>query len=452
MFQLNDNYLAIKKKVSNVVFMLDVAFMFSCECIQYFIKRDYNIFIQNVAKKLSQKNILYVKMFQAISLNNNLIDDTMNSELLKYTDSAPYSFDDINEDLIRQIEREYYLRAENDIIPMKSGMISLVYKLKNVDGHQVILKVKRKDIDVKLDDAIEKLLFFIRMISIIPHFNTLDIPNVIRKNIGLLRQQLDFQEEVKNTLEMKENCKNLKYIKIPEVYWDVTNKYSDAIMMEYIDGVHISKLDNSDYNQYAKLVMKYGFVTIINNSVTHGDLHAGNIIFIKNTKKSVEKLVEEPMYQLGLIDFGIVTRINEKTTKLFLEIVSSMYTDSSRVLAEKLLDNTIKPRETFQSIAFEHREKLYIEASKIIEETLHNSKDASQIKIYNFIKKFNEYLNGNKLQSCGLYICDDFVKLQMALAMSQGVSLCLCKNDFMPFANKVLNELFHTDLIFGDSE
>jgi len=448
MFKLNDIYLTIRRTVSNVVFMLDVTVMFSYECVQYFIKRDYNIFIQNVAKKLSQKNILYVKMFQAISLNNNLIDDTMNRELLKYTDSAPYSCDDINEDLIRQIEREYYLRAENDTIPMKSGMISLVYKLRNVDGGHVILKVKRNDIDVKLDDAIEKLLFFIRLISIIPQFNTLDIPNVIRKNIGLLRQQLDFQEEVKNTLEMKENCKNLKYIKIPEVYQDVTNKYSDAIMMEYIDGVHISKLDDSDYNQYAKLVMKYGFVTIINNSVTHGDLHAGNIIFIKN----MEKLVKEPVYQLGLIDFGIVTRINEKTTKIFLEIVSSMFTDSSRVLAEKLLDSIIKPRETFKSIPFEHREHLYAEASKIVEETVHNSKDASQIKIYDFIKKFNEYLNGNRLRSYNLHISDDFVKLQMALAMSQGVSLCLCKNDFMPFANNVLNELFHTDLIFEDSE
>ena len=444
MFQPELLNLSIRKTVSNVVFMLDVTFMFSCECVKYFIKRDYNTFIQNVAKKLSQKNILYVKMFQAISLNNNLIDNVLNSELLKYTDSAPYSYDDINEDLIRTIEREYYLRAENDTIPMKSGMISLVYKLRNVDGDYVILKVKRVDIDVKLDDAIEKLLFFIRMISIIPQFNTLDIPNVIKKNIGLLRQQLDFQEEVKNTLEMKENCKNLKYIKIPEVYQDVTNKYSDAIMMEYIDGVHISKLDDSDYNQYAKLVMKYGFVTIINNSVTHGDLHAGNIIFIKNT--------EEPVYQLGLIDFGIVTRLNEKTTKMFLEIVSTMFTDSSRVLAEKLLDNIIKPRETFKSIPFEHREHLYVEASKIVEETVNNSKDASQIKIYDFIKKFNEYLNGNRLRSYNLHISDDFVKLQMALAMSQGVSLCLCKNDFMPFANKVLNELFHTDLIFEDSE
>jgi predicted unusual protein kinase regulating ubiquinone biosynthesis (AarF/ABC1/UbiB family) len=441
MFEILDS---IRKTISNVVFMIDVTSMFSFECLKYFIKRDYAAFIQNVAKKLSQKNILYVKMFQAISLNNNLIDDTLNNELLKYTDSAPYIEDDIDMDLFQAMINIYTLVPYNDTIPMKSGMISLVYKLRDVNGGDVILKMKRRNIDVKLDDAIEKLLFFIEIISLIPQFNTLDIPNVIKKNISLLRTQLDFEEEVKNTIEMAENCKNLKYIKIPKVYKEVTETYPNIIMMEYIDGVHISKLDDADYNEYAKLVMKYGFVSIINNSVTHGDLHAGNIIFIKNK--------EDPVYQLGLIDFGIVTRINENTTKWFLDIASTMFTDSSRVLAEKLLDNIIKPRETFKSIPCEHREYLYVEASKIVDDTVHNSKDASQIKIYDFIKKFNEYLNGNNLRSYNLHASDDFVKLQMALAMSQGVSLCLCKNDFMPFANKVLNELFHTDLIFEDTE
>jgi len=68
------------------------------------------------------------------------------------------------------------------------------------------------------------------------------------------------------------------------------------------------------------------------------------------------------------------------------------------------------------------------------------------------MKKFNEYLTNNNLKKHDLYVSDDFVKFQMALAMSQGVSLCLCKNDYMPFANRVLNELFHTDLLFSDVE
>ena len=95
---------SIKNAVKNLLFIFDVAFIFSYEYLRYFITRDYVNFIRNVAKQLSKKNILYVKMFQAISLNNNLIDDTINGELLKYTDSAPYTQDDINEDLIRLIK------------------------------------------------------------------------------------------------------------------------------------------------------------------------------------------------------------------------------------------------------------------------------------------------------------------------------------------------------------
>jgi hypothetical protein len=193
----------------------------------------------------------------------------------------------IDTDLFNEIIKDYYLTPENDKIPINSGMISLVYKMRTIDNEVVVVKMKRKNIDEKLDDAIEKLLFFIKLLSFIPQFNTLDIPNVIKKNINLLRQQLDFGEEVKNTKEMAENCKNLKYIKIPKVHEYATKEYPSIIIMDYIKGVHISKLDERDYDEYAKLVLKYGFVSIINDSVTHGDLHAGNIMIDRTTGNPV---------------------------------------------------------------------------------------------------------------------------------------------------------------------
>lgn len=444
MYYVSDTLNSISKTFSNTVFLFDVAFGVLYDYLVFLHQGNYCEFIRSVAKTLSKKNILYVKMFQAISLNNNLIDGAMNNELLKYTDSAPYTDEDIDEDLLGEIIKKYHLAPENDVLPSKSGMISLVYKMKTAENEEIIIKVKRKNINARLDDAIEKLVFFISVLSLIPQFNVLDISSVIKKNIALLREQLDFEEEVKNTLEMQENCKNLKYIKIPNVYQDVTTEFPDAIMMEYIKGIHIAKLNDKDYDQYAKLVMKYGFVSIINNSVTHGDLHSGNIIFTKNSEG-------HPV--LGLIDFGIVTRINEETTKTFLEVVSGAFSEPSRTLAEKILNNVIEPSELFKYLLPEtHKDRLYETASKIIEETIHNSKEANQIKIYEFIQKFNEYIMSNDLEKYGLHVSDDFVKLQMALAMSQGVSLCLCKNDFIPLANEVLNELFHTDLLFTDSQ
>ena len=46
----------------------------------YLINKDYSLFIDNITLKLASINILYVKLFQAIALNNNLIDDNINNK------------------------------------------------------------------------------------------------------------------------------------------------------------------------------------------------------------------------------------------------------------------------------------------------------------------------------------------------------------------------------------
>jgi hypothetical protein len=45
--------------------------------------------------RLSSINILCVKVFQAIALNNSLIDEKINNKLLQFTDNPPWNFSDI---------------------------------------------------------------------------------------------------------------------------------------------------------------------------------------------------------------------------------------------------------------------------------------------------------------------------------------------------------------------
>ena len=51
---------------------------------------------------------------------------------------------------------------------------------------------------------------------------------------------------------MQKNSNKLKYIKIPNVYEDVTTKLPNIILMEYIDGKTIQNIDKEDYDAYAK--------------------------------------------------------------------------------------------------------------------------------------------------------------------------------------------------------
>jgi len=424
-------------------FLFDTFSVFLFELIFAVFHQNRVIFIRRMASQLANKNILYVKLFQAIAMNKNLIDDETNSELMRFTDSAPYDNTDIDMELFCKLKDEYNLEW-NSYEPIKAGMISLVFKLcdKNTQN-LVILKMKRKNINEKLNKAIDYLQFFVYIMSFIPYLNTFDISSVFNKNIETLKQQLDFSQEVKNMREAEEKCKNLKYVKIPRVCDEITEKYPDVIMMEFIEGKTIQEIAEDDYSEYAALLLKYGMASFLIHGVTHGDLHAGNILFLKNAS--------EQKYQICLLDFGIVLRLEEEIRSNFLKIAVDMFEKPARELSKDLLFLYIEPTRVLQELPSKHLDKILDIIEQIIENTIRSKNQADQSKLYQCMMEINYYINNHGLTSYGLKVNDSFVKTQMALAMCNGINMVLCKNDYMTFANKTINEMFHLDL-FKDTQ
>ena len=69
-------------------------------------------------------------------------------------------------DTLCRFETLNQVRIENKDKPLKSGMISLIYKARDVKtNEEVILKLKRKNIEERLEDGIEKLLFFLKIVD-----------------------------------------------------------------------------------------------------------------------------------------------------------------------------------------------------------------------------------------------------------------------------------------------
>jgi predicted unusual protein kinase regulating ubiquinone biosynthesis (AarF/ABC1/UbiB family) len=53
----------------------------------------------------------------------------------------------------------------------------------------------------------------------------------------MILEQTNFLTELDNMATVKNNCVNLKYVKIPYALEEVTKKYNNVIVMEYIDGL-----------------------------------------------------------------------------------------------------------------------------------------------------------------------------------------------------------------------
>jgi len=431
--------------MKSLFFIGNMIMILITEYIFYAIFQDYKTTISRVTRRLASKNVLYVKMFQAFALNNQLVDETINKEIIKYSDCVPYTFDDVDWKTLYSIAYKYNLEVDEPDEPVNSGMISLVFKLKSKENGKIaILKLKRQYIEYKLNEGIDRLKFLVYLISFIPWFNTLEIPLLFNRNVEILKEQLDFKREIQNTIEMREVCKINEFIKIPEIIEGVNDLFPNAILMEYIDGCHLSKVKPEDYYEFAKLVFKYGCINIVSHGIFHGDLHSGNILFIKNDTEESKHL---PKYQIGIIDFGIVMRINEECKKGFLKVFTEMFTSDPMEFAVIIFDNLLEPKGIINDLPHEHKRNILNIIENMISPLIKEIKRLDQTAFFEFILRFNEYLNSENLKCYGITVNDEFIKMQMGIAMAHGISIVLCKDNILEMVREVLNEIFHLDVM-----
>jgi len=419
--------------------------------------RDFDVFVDNILHKLSRKNILYVKLFQACALNNTIIDNALNRKLMKFCDNAPWTLADIDVNSLLQLEEKYYIHIPDKQQPINAGMISLVYKGTIIQGeHQgktVIVKIKRRNIEEQLNSAIENVLFILILVDWLPFLNTYDFPMVVKKNIGIITQQVNFNTEVKNIQKFQNYCQRLNYIKIPQVYPEVTIQFPNVILMEYVYGKTLQNIDKTDRETYAKQLLKFVYLTTFLYGSYHGDLHVGNILFMKDTSDDACKIC--------ILDFGIVYEM-ENTKDVVFDIFSNIINTPPEKIAEKMLHSgLIEPVEIIRSLNPTHYASLIQFLSQFINQSVHIEKKLNHHQMFIFLSELNTYINsiyveninvgvgGFNIRKKGLRLrfSDDLVKMQVFFAMSHGVMLTLCEDiNYIELSDQVMKETFHLDL------
>ena len=153
-------------------------------------------------------------------------------------------------------------------------------------------------------------------------------------------------------------------------------------------------------------------------------------------------------HKIGVLDFGIIFDVESSYKTVMFEIITEIFNNPPEVTAEKLLTSgIIEPVDAFKMLPTEHYQNILHFTTEIIRDTIYNSKQANQIQIYKFISQFKNYISQSEIANFGLKPSDNFVKTQLVLAMAHGVTLTLCKDDYITLADKVIAELFHTNMI-----
>jgi predicted unusual protein kinase regulating ubiquinone biosynthesis (AarF/ABC1/UbiB family) len=423
-------FLRITKLITLV--MCEIIKFYTIKCINclYKIPTARLELIKKISNKLEQENIVYVKIFQALCLDKDILANDEQEFLLKYTDNVPYKTNEIDYDLLYKLEAEFSITLKSKI-PINCGIVGLVFEGIDLSNNKVIIKMLKKDIYERFTNVFDELLYISYMSQYIPYINSLKITKLLIDNEQILLNQMNFMKELEAIEIFSEKYKNNKEYVFPKVYRHITEKYNKLLVMENISGLKYKDIENMSETikeEFAYVLNKFGILGILYHSVIHCDLHSGNVFFyINNEATSTNNEVIK--YKLGIIDFGICAFPNKKNQNAYYVFLNSIFCNQDYSNIEKLLYTIIQEKDALNNLNATTKQEFINDTIKCFQVNIKD--EISTQLLIDASKLFNKY-NFN--------FTEEFNKVILSLHTANNFGKQLSKN-FKATQTKIMTDL-----------
>lgn len=254
----------------------------------------------------------FVKLGQLISTRNDILSAEVIEEFSSLQNEVP-AFGNV----ISVVGEDYVTETFDyfDSEPLASASLGQCHRAITKDGKDVVVKVQRPGIEQSIENDID----IIKTIANIGFFFTRDtnyseFSEILDEWKPLILDEIDYVKEASNMVEFKELFAGCDWIKVPEVFPELSSKR--VLVMAYEPGVKIvdkeelNKL-NADLEQIAFFVIRSQFMQVLENGLFHADPHPGNLAL-------------NSQGQIVYYDFGLMMKIDpmyKENLYLLLEAV-----------------------------------------------------------------------------------------------------------------------------------
>ncbi len=273
-------------------------------------------------KTFEELGATFMKFGQLIGSSPGMFGDNVAAEFRSCLDTgAPVPFDDVRRtveaDLGMPLDEAFWSFSET---PIGRASISVVHKATTRDGRRVAVKVLRPGIEQQVArdlDLFQPLLELVaKQTGEYVAGQLLAMFQGFRVQIG---EELDLRNEARAMAHYRRLLArvDLPRVTVPEVFPELSG--SRVLTMEFFDGVPVDDLTTVagygyDPAPVVQEVIKGFLLTAVRWGTFHGDVHAGNLLLLPDGK-------------VGVIDWGIVGRLDPDTHQFFRTLIRAALGD-----------------------------------------------------------------------------------------------------------------------------
>jgi ubiquinone biosynthesis protein len=284
-----------------------------------------------IRRALEELGPTYIKFGQLLATRVDMFPPSWIEEFEKlHNNVPPVAYEEVRPTLLSALKGEpEEVFSSFDRTPMAAASIAQVYRAVHKDGTPVVVKVRRPNIEIKVEADLRILDHFAHLLeSEVPDMRRYQPVQIAAQFRRSLRRELDLVKEARNIDQFARNFSDNPLVQIPKVYWDYctdhVNVQEEILGVSGVDEVTLRShgldpptLAANGADVVLKMIMVDGYF--------HADPHPGNVIFL-------------PGNRIGLIDFGMVGRVTEVRRNQLVNLLHALTQKDEQAMLEVLLD------------------------------------------------------------------------------------------------------------------
>jgi ubiquinone biosynthesis protein len=271
----------------------------------------------------------FIKLGQILSTRPDQIGMSLAQELQKLQTSVPSDDpqivrETIEAELGRPIEE---LFEDFDSTPLASASIGQAHRARLPSGDDVVVKVQHAGIRRRMEVDMDILGGLAQLAERIPELQPYRPQAMVAEFRRVVRRELDFGREARNLQQFARNFADNPDVRIPRLYAKLST--GRVLTMEWLDGAKLSdpavrQLPNVDLCQVTRHGAEMYLEMIFHHGFYHGDPHPGNLIVLADGA-------------IGLLDFGMVGRLDEQLREDIEDMLAAIVTQDSQQLTSLVM-------------------------------------------------------------------------------------------------------------------